>query len=353
MVRRRWPWLVCGGVVGLLLTGAAIWLLSGGDAGEGYTGPQPPVEFEVTGYKVASSVPFHGRLQIRDSQIIPPRAPDGYEFTTEHPEIILGRPHSFGWKVKSGMVLLVACKVTVKEPAPRVQEIRLMQGKKEVATLDGVAQPGFEKATAKDLNEGLTDCHKNGKTPELSLVFRLPNEETANPAKLAVELRWQNQDGKTLSGRISLKNAPRLPEETPQQASGEKTPTYDGEWRGQPSKEPHVSAIVIQKNTFPCRGEVRFAHKGTVRFEKPDETFSFEKNQVRVRGRDDIEVVSPVEWTEKDGELVGTHTHSKQVVARVRMSARILTGETTVPPGVRLLLGNAEKLNIRQFEKGK
>jgi uncharacterized protein (TIGR03067 family) len=337
MVRRRWPWPVVVGVVVLILVGATIWLLSGGDPGEGYTGPPPPVEFEIKGYKVASSVPFHGQLEILDSRIIPPRALDGYEFTTEHPEIILGRPHSFAWKVTSGVILLVACKVTAKEPAPQLQ----------------VAQPGFEKATAKDLNEGLADCHKNGKTPALSLVFRLPREDAANTARLAIELRWQNQDGKTLSGRISLKNAPRLPEESSQQATEEKAPTCDGEWWGQPSNQPHVRAIVIQKNTFPCLGEVRFAPKGGVRFEKPDKTISFEKNQIHIRGGKVIEVASPVEWTEKDGELVGTHTLSKQVVAKVKMSGRTLTGEAIVPPAVRLFLGNAETLKIAQFEKRK
>ncbi len=353
MARRRLPWLVAGGMLVVLVAAATIWLLSGGGATEGYTGPPPPVEFEIKGYKVASSVAFHGRVNIKDSKIIAPRAPDGYEFTTEHPEIVLGRPHSFGWKVKSGVLFLVSCKVTVKELAPRLAEIRLIRGRQEVASLDGVAQPGFEKATAQRLNDGLAQCHKNGNTPEVSLVFRVPEEEVANPAKLSIEIRWQNQEGKEFSGRISLKHTARTPDESPKPPSGENPSTYDGEWRGRPSKEPHVGAIVIQKNTFPCLGEVRFAHKGGARFEKPDETFSFDKNEVRVRGRDDVEVVSPVEWTQKDGDIVATHTHSRQVVAKVKMCGGTLVGDATVPPGVSLFLGNADKLKLLEFKKGK
>ena len=348
----RWPWLAAGGGAMLVLAGFTVWLLIGGeDPGEGYSGPPPSVEFEVKGYKVASAVPFHGDLQIRDSKMVPPPAPGGYEFTTEYKEIP-GGPNAFGWKATSGVLLLVSCKLTVKESSPGLEEIRLVRGNREIATLDGVVQSGFDKATAKDLNDGLAECHKNGKTPTLALVFRVADGPTANPAKLAIEICWQNREGKTLSGRLSLKNASRIPEESRKEPSADKPPTYEGEWSGEPSAEPHVSAIVVQKNTFPCLGEVRFAHKGGGKFDKPDEDFSFQNNRVRVRGVDDVEVTSPVEWSKEGDELVGTHAHSKEVVARIKLSGPLLVGEAQVPSAVRLLLGNANKLTISNLKKG-
>src|SRR4051812_47482241 len=37
--------------------------------------------------------------------------------------------------------------------------------------------------------------------------------------------------------------------------------TYGGEWTGEQSDGPRVKAILIEKDVFPCNGEVRFHHK--------------------------------------------------------------------------------------------
>jgi hypothetical protein len=148
--RRKWLWLASGVLIVISLIGSFLWLFWP-ESNEPYTGPPPPVELEIKGFKVVLSAPFRGRLQIRNGTIIPPPAPDGYEFTSEHNEIILGRSHSFGWKPISGVLMLVITKVSVKEPTPRLEDIKLVQGKQEIATLDGLAQPEFEKASAKSV----------------------------------------------------------------------------------------------------------------------------------------------------------------------------------------------------------
>lgn len=297
-----------------------------GDGDKPYVGPPPPVEFDIKGYKVVSSVPFGGRVEIRDGQIRSPAAPEGYEFTSEHKEIILGRPHSFGWKPKSGSLLLVVCKVTVKDPAPRLERIRLMQGKQEVVGLDGLAQPGFDKANAKDLNNGMTECHKSGKTPEVCLVFRVPDGGMTNPTKLAVEVEWLSHEGKPLSGTYLLQNVPSLQDEKQPEPQPEKPkPTkYKGEWRGPPSDEVHVEAVVFEEDTFPCKGTVKFGGKG-------------------------VGIGTPVSWEQEEGQVIGTK--DGQVVARVKLADRMISGDITVPESARFFLGNARAFTITGFEK--
>lgn len=130
--------------------------------------------------------------------------------------------------------------------------------------------------------------------------------------------------------------------------------TLAGEWQGDPSDKPHVRAIVIEKNEFPCGGEVRFFHKGGgTSFEKGNDSFSFDNNQVHVQDGDKIEVVSPVVWSKEGENLVGTHAKNKDVVARVKLSGRTLGGEATVPAGARLFLGNAQKITVSQLKKRK
>ena len=147
------------------------------------------------------------------------------------------------------------------------------------------------------------------------------------------QTRHRDLFGRTEKARRSQvdslsRDASRIPEESRKETSADKPPTYEGEWSGEPSAEPHVSAIVVQKNTFPCLGEVRFAHKGGGKFDKPDEDFSFQNNRVRVRGVDDVEVTSPVEWSKEGDELVGTHAHSKEVVARIRVIRTVARGRS-------------------------
>ena len=62
-------------------------------------------------------------------------------------------------------------------------------------------------------------------------------------------------------------------------------------------------------------------------------------------------MTSPVEWSKEGDELVGTHAHSKEVVARIKLSGPLLVGEATVPSAVRLLLGNANKLTISNLKR--
>ena len=93
--------------------------------------------------------------------------------------------------------------------------------------------------------------------------------------------------------------------------------------------------------------------KGGATFNEPDGTFSFQHNQVHVRDKDDIEIASPVEWNEQDGCLVGRHTNSKEVVARVKMVGETLTGEATTPKAIRVFFDNAETFSIDHFQKGK
>ena len=145
----RWPWLAAGGGAMLVLAGFTVWLLIGGeDPGEGYSGPPPSVEFEVKGYKVASAAlswrPANPRQQ--DGPAARPwwlRVHHGVQRRSQGGQTPLAgrqRPECF---------CIVSCKLTVKESSPGLEEIRLVRGNREIATLDGVVQSGFDKATAK------------------------------------------------------------------------------------------------------------------------------------------------------------------------------------------------------------
>jgi len=94
-----------------------------------------------------------------------------------------------------------------------IDEVGLTYVWNEVAGLDGVAQPGFEKATAPGLNEGLAECHRSGKTLTVGFVFRVPSRELANGADLAMELRWRDKGGSSFSRRLSLAKVDRVNDE--------------------------------------------------------------------------------------------------------------------------------------------
>jgi hypothetical protein len=171
----------------------------------------------------------------------------------------------------------------------------------------------------------LAECHKAGKTPEVGLVFRIPNEERIiRSTKLAIEMRWQTPEGETISGRFSLRNTPRLEDEGPKQPVKPKPTTYEGEWRGPPSDDVHVEAIIVEKNEFPCKGSVKFVGKG-------------------------VGIETPVIWEQKDGELYGTK--DSQLVARVKLADGMLSGEITVTGSAQFFLGGAKGFTIAGFTK--
>lgn len=349
-------WVGLGGLSCVLAVGLLLAMLWIRPSDEPYAGPPPPVEFEFLGLRAAPSVPFHGSLAIREGVIVAPAGPEGYAFTTEHPQVILGRSHRFGWKPTSGMLLLVACKLTVKTPAPQLERLRLLRGEEEVAILDGVAQPGFDQATAEDLNEGLAECHAAGKTPEPCLVFRVPDEAAAAPEGLVLEVEWRDPSGGPQVGRYSLSRVPPLlgePEEPgePEPAEDDAPATLAGEGIGQASTEPHVRSVLIEKDEFPCEGEVRFFHQGDSTFEDPNASCGFDGNHVRAEGGDKVEVGAPVIWSKEGDEIVGTHAKGGQAVARLKLSGRSLSGAATMPEGVRLFMGNATSIDVGALEK--
>jgi hypothetical protein len=133
------------------------------------------------------------------------------------------------WNVKAGVLVLVNCKITVKESAPHLEMITLMRGKQVISPLEGVAQPGFEAASAKDLNDGLATIFKQGKTPTADLVFRVRDETMIKSGPVFVEVRWKDSQGNILEGKYALKHAPRISDEPVKPDSKERGDqnTYD------------------------------------------------------------------------------------------------------------------------------
>jgi formylglycine-generating enzyme required for sulfatase activity/ankyrin repeat protein len=82
--------------------------------------------------------------------------------------------------------------------------------------------------------------------------------------------------------------------------------SYTGTWTGEDQKGYHVAKIVINKDTFPCRGEV-----------------------VTQYGRGQMFVMN-VNWTYEEGKVVGTLAEGvKTTVAEVRLEANQLFGKVT------------------------
>jgi hypothetical protein len=208
-------------VLAIPLGCGAVWFLTRSGNDQPYSGPPPTVHFEVKGIKVATSVPFYGEVKIQNSEVVQPPGPEGFEFGFENGSMV--------WNVKAGVLVLVNCKITVKESAPHLEMITLMRGKQVISPLEGVAQPGFEAASAKDLNDGLATIFKQGKTPTADLVFRVRDETMIKSGPVFVEVRWKDSQGNILEGKYALKHAPRISDEPVKPDSKERGDqnTYD------------------------------------------------------------------------------------------------------------------------------
>jgi len=216
---RRGHWrlfIVVVGVLGIAFGCGAVWFFTRSGKDQPYSGPPPTVDFEVKGIKVATWVPFYGRVNIQNSEVVQPPGPEGFEFGF--------KDGSMMWNVKAGVLVLVNCKITVKESEPRLEMITLMRGKQVISPLEGLGQPGFEAASAKDLNDGLATIFKQGKTPTADLVFRVRDEGMIKSGPLSVEVRWKDSQGNIASGRYSLKHAPRIQGESEKESSAPPPP---------------------------------------------------------------------------------------------------------------------------------
>jgi hypothetical protein len=209
--RQTRTWFIIVGLFAIVLGCGAVWLLTHPIKDQPYAGPRPTVDFEVKGIKVATQVPFYGRVSIQNSDVAQPPGPEGFEFGFENGSMV--------WNVKVGVLVLVNCKITVNESAPRLEMITLMRGNQIISPLEGLGQPGFEAASAKDLNDGLAAIFKQGKTPTADLVFRVRDEGMIKGGPLFVEVRWKDSQGNLLSGKYSLKHAPRIQEKGPRKES--------------------------------------------------------------------------------------------------------------------------------------
>ncbi len=198
-------WFLVTGVFAIAFGCGAVWFFTQSGKDQPYSGPPPTVDFEVKGIKVATWVPFYGRVNIQNSEVVQPPGPEGFEFGFKDGSMV--------WNVKAGVLVLVNCRITVKEPEPRLEMITLMRGKQVISPLEGLGQPGFEAASAKDLNDGLATIFKQGKTPTADLVFRVRDEGMVKSGSLSVEVRWKDSQGNIASGRYSLKHAPRMVDE--------------------------------------------------------------------------------------------------------------------------------------------
>jgi hypothetical protein len=86
---------------------------------------------------------------------------------------------------------------------------------------------------------------------------------------------------------------------------------YDGEWAGVSSDGHRVDGIVIDKNEFPCAGEVRM-------------------------GSANVTASTPVLWKRDRDDVVATDNRpgaSGDILARVRLKQGQLGGEATTPDG--------------------
>lgn len=237
--RSSWTWVILTTFVIAIIGGVAGWYLKRGEIDAPYTGPLPSVDFEVNGVKVATSIPFYGRVNFMEGSIVQPPGPEGFEFGFEDGSMV--------WNVRVGVLVLVNCKISVREADPRLEMISLVRGNQIISPIEGLGQPAFEAASAKDLNDGLATIFKQGKTPTADLVFRVRDKEMIKREPLFVEVRWKDSNGNILSGKYSLARVLRRDETSPAKKANPPPPIrlVEGERVGQ-----HGDRLAVPNGTF-------------------------------------------------------------------------------------------------------
>jgi len=195
----------------LSAVGLVVWLV-GGSGDDGHQGPPPPVRLEIDEIKVSEEVTYPAVRDNRGDRIVPP-APEGFQLSSSEGFVRFSSaaliPKPGAWEPIAGVLLIVSCKVAVDDPNPRLEEINLVRGNEKVASLDGLAQPDFTKATARDLSSQFAEARKKGSRPYVSLLFRIPIESVIYTEKLAIEVCWKDRSGKSFSNKVTLDDALR------------------------------------------------------------------------------------------------------------------------------------------------
>ncbi len=143
-------------------------------------------------------------IDVRDSKIQPPKAPDGYVFYSDFDSIVFGRDQVFAWKPKVGRVLIVTCGFSANGIMPKIDGVRLVVDHARTNTFDGFAEPYLRTLTDDEVERYFTQLRLQTNEVDLKLVFRVPGDKPHNSKKLSLRVAWRDENNRHVDSDISL-----------------------------------------------------------------------------------------------------------------------------------------------------
>jgi len=168
--------------------------------------PSPPWRFvpkHAELVEMIATAPGMG-IDIRDSKIQQPKAPDGYVFYSDFDSIVFGRDQVFAWKPKTGRVLIVTCGFSANGIMPKIDEVCLVVDHARTNTLDGFAEPYLRTLTGDEVERHFAQLRLQTNEVDLKLVFRVSNDKPYNSKKLTLRVAWRDENERHVDSDISL-----------------------------------------------------------------------------------------------------------------------------------------------------
>jgi hypothetical protein len=143
-------------------------------------------------------------IDVRDSKIQPPKAPDGYVFYSDFDTIVFDRDQLFAWKPKTGRVLIVTCGFSANGIMPKIDEVRLVADHATTNMLDGFAEPYLRTLTGDEVERQFAQLRLRTNVVDLKLVFRVSDDRPCNSKKLVLRVAWRDENDRHVDSDISL-----------------------------------------------------------------------------------------------------------------------------------------------------